>query len=714
MHDTQASNPLFASMFEAAGTMFCLLDQQHRIAHLNPFGAKLLGTEVPAALGKDFIAEFLPVAERERLAELLTSTAASPDTQDITFPIITGQGQTRMLGAILARVPSTEGVAGVLMNAHDLTPYMLERKQTELEARHNEARLESLLRITQVDAPDEQALLEYALEEAIALTGSAIGYIYHYDEQTRRFTLNTWSKEVMRACSILAPKTQYDLDKTGIWGEAVRQGKPIVINDFAAPNPLKRGCPEGHAPLRRFMTIPVRSAGRIVAVLGLANKLAEYENADVRQAMLLMDAVWRMVEQRRAEADRKQNASMLNLALRAAQMGNWHLDFSTAQCSFDAQAARLLGLEPANFHGSADEFLKTVHPEDRGKVLECLHRATAEGVACEVDYRVVWPDGQVRDLCIRGAVAYDPNGLAIRIDGVLWETGDRKRAQEIDEHLRVSFEKGAVPQALSSVEGRFIKVNEAFAKMLGTPRHDLEGHAFSEVTHPDDQGVSQSVLQDLLNGADRAHFEKRYLTRDRTLVWVEANVAPVRSPDGQARYFIGTFIDITERRRAREVLEESENNFRTFFESTTDMIAVADLQGAHPVRQHRLGPNPGLQQAGACAHDRVGPSPRGSWPRGRAVVQRGSQGGKGRMPSTVCRQERAAHPRGHAPVEGKMERRRLHLLPFRGPDNRARGATTLRTAVPQQPRGHDPLGASRASNRRRERCLSQGTRLRQG
>ena len=44
----------------------------------------------------------------------------------------------------------------------------------------------------------------------------------------------------MKQCSILKPQTVYQLKATGIWGEAVRQGKPILVNDFQAPHPLKR------------------------------------------------------------------------------------------------------------------------------------------------------------------------------------------------------------------------------------------------------------------------------------------------------------------------------------------------------------------------------------------------------------------------------------------------------------------------------------------
>jgi len=176
-----------------------------------------------------------------------------------------------------------------------------ERKRMEEASRLNEARLESLMRITQKESCSIQELLDLALGETIELTGSQIGYIYFYDEERREFTLNTWSKGVMEACAVAQKLTTYQLDKTGLWGEAVRQRRPIIVNNFQAPHPHKKGYPAGHVPLTRFLTIPVFSDQKIVAVVGVANKAGDYDDTDVRQLTLLMDAVWKIVERRRAE-----------------------------------------------------------------------------------------------------------------------------------------------------------------------------------------------------------------------------------------------------------------------------------------------------------------------------------------------------------------------------------------------------------------------------
>jgi two-component system, sensor histidine kinase len=176
-----------------------------------------------------------------------------------------------------------------------------ERKRSEELVKLEEARLESLLKINQFSTESIQLLLDFALDEAITLTLSKIGYIYLYDEAKEVFTLNTWSKEVMPQCKVAEPRTVYHLDKTGIWGEAVRQRKTIMLNNFGMENPLKKGIPQGHVPLEKFLTIPVFSENEIVAVVGVANKTDDYNDSDVRQLKLMMDAVWKIVQRKNAE-----------------------------------------------------------------------------------------------------------------------------------------------------------------------------------------------------------------------------------------------------------------------------------------------------------------------------------------------------------------------------------------------------------------------------
>lgn len=215
------------------------------------------------------------------------------------------------------------------MERSELLVVVTDISESELaraELRRNEERLRTLVDILQYDAHDFQTFLDYALEKAIELTESAIGYIYFYDGERKEFVLNSWSKEVMDACTVIDPQTCYALDKTGIWGEAVRQRKAIVINDFAAFHPLKKGYPQGHVPLTRFLTVPVFSFGDIVAVVGVANKQWDYNETDSLELSLLMDAVWKTAENMRSREELLKREQFLQTILQTTGEGFWVID----------------------------------------------------------------------------------------------------------------------------------------------------------------------------------------------------------------------------------------------------------------------------------------------------------------------------------------------------------------------------------------------------
>ncbi|MCU0610721.1 MAG: PAS domain S-box protein [Candidatus Eisenbacteria bacterium] len=309
-----------------------------------------------------------------------------------------------------------------------------ERKRLEGERQRNEVRLEGLVRLAQFEAGTEQDLLDHALDEAVRLTGSTLGYIYHYDESTRLLTLSTWSKSVMKECSILEPQTIYELDKTGAWGEAVRQGMPIVINDFAAPHPMKKGHPEGHAQLKRFMTIPVRVDGKIVAVVGVANKETEYDGADVRQLTLLMDSVLRIVQRRRAEKALMESERLFATLTTMAPIGVFRTDAQGATTYVNPRWSEMSGLAAAEAMGAG--WLRAVHPSDRVALAEAWERESQERVVSRAEYRFLRPDGSIVWVMGLATPEVSPDGNVSGYVGAITDITDRKRAEEERERLQ--------------------------------------------------------------------------------------------------------------------------------------------------------------------------------------------------------------------------------------------------------------------------------------
>ncbi len=302
--ESDAARERYFDLFDLAPVGYCTICKEGLILEANLTASSLLGV-VRGALVKQPITRFIFKGDqdtyfllRKYLFEAYSASsgqAGAPLACELRMVKKDGTQFWARLETTAVQDTDSSPVCRVVMS--DIT----ERKQAEKKLQRNESRLKKLLDILQHPSETIQDFLDYALDQAIQLTESKIGYIYHYDESSKKFVLNTWSKEVMAECAIANPSICYELEKTGIWGEAVRQRQPIIINDFQAVNLLKKGYPEGHVQLLKFMTVPIFKDDRIVGVIGLANKETDYEEPDIFQVSLLMETVWKVTERKRAE-----------------------------------------------------------------------------------------------------------------------------------------------------------------------------------------------------------------------------------------------------------------------------------------------------------------------------------------------------------------------------------------------------------------------------
>jgi len=221
-----------------------------------------------------------------------------------------------------------------------------------------------------------------------------------------------------------------------------------------------------------------------------------------------------------------------------------------------------------------------IHPDDLLRCVELMQSAITQGLRRGgVEYRIRDVSGCWQWHTSSGLPLYDKAGNIIGFEGIARDITDRKNAEEANERFRVGFDDGAVPQALIAADGRFLRVNDALATLLGYAKSELLAKSFNDITHPDDRPAGVHGLSTMLSSESKLRLEKRYVTRCGAPVWVDVNVAAVRDLGGTVQYFIGTYVDITERKRIEEALRESESNFRAFFNSMTDMVIVGTPTG---------------------------------------------------------------------------------------------------------------------------------------
>jgi PAS domain S-box-containing protein len=164
-------------------------------------------------------------------------------------------------------------------------------------------RLESLWGVAQMVDADFKTLCNRILEEILVITGSQYAFYGFLNKDESVMTLYSWSKNVLEQCQVQDKPIHYPIAKAGIWADAVRERKAIVINDYQADSHNKKGIPEGHVPMTRLVSIPVFSHDRIVALAVVANKESEYVEDDVQQIRAFVTAVQVILDRQQTEEE---------------------------------------------------------------------------------------------------------------------------------------------------------------------------------------------------------------------------------------------------------------------------------------------------------------------------------------------------------------------------------------------------------------------------
>ena len=240
-----------------------------------------------------------------------------------------------------ARFIVYEGRKMVLSVSRDIS----ERKKAERMRLLEEERLAALVKLNEMTGSSLDEITDFVREEAVRLTESTLGYLAFMNTDETELIMHSWSESAMKECGIKDKRFIYPIKTTGLWGEAVRQRKPIITNDYPAPSPLKKGYPENHVKLLRHMNVPLFDGDHIIAVTGVGNKEEDYNESDLRQLTLLMQGMWTLMQRKHMEnalQKYSENLTSANQKLRSinrikteflAERLNMSLGTGSSECS---------------------------------------------------------------------------------------------------------------------------------------------------------------------------------------------------------------------------------------------------------------------------------------------------------------------------------------------------------------------------------------------
>jgi PAS domain S-box-containing protein len=137
-----------------------------------------------------------------------------------------------------------------------------------------------------------------------------------------------------------------------------------------------------------------------------------------------------LTAQRRAEEDLRDSERQLREAQQVGRIGSWEWDLLTLKVTWSDELYQIFGLDVGAYTPSLEGFLSRVHSEDRDRVASLISKAHQEAGRLSYECRIIWPDGSLRVIDVRGQVLLDPEKRPLRMVGVAADITERKATEQ--------------------------------------------------------------------------------------------------------------------------------------------------------------------------------------------------------------------------------------------------------------------------------------------
>lgn len=424
-------------------------------------------------------------------------------------------------------------------------------KNTEEKLKASLVIREKLLTLMGHSGLSKSEFLDRTLDNIILFSGSKIGYIFLYNEEKEEFILHSWSEAVLKECMLKDKSRLYYLGNVGLWGEVVRNRKAIIINNYEAPNAMKKGYPEGHVAIKNFISIPVFDKDKIVAVVGAANKESDYIDDDVLNLTLLMNTVWPIIERTKAEEILINERELFKTTLLSIHEGIIVTDAFGKITLMNRLAEKYTGWSKEDAFGQEfNKIYNNVNLKNREKGSDPVKLVLEEydsGQSPE-NMGLLAKDGTEIYISGRASRIVSANGTTIgAVVSFQNITKEYQQEKEIEGFLNVNLDMLSVADS----DGKFVKVNQKFQEVLGYGKEELEGKSFFAFIHEDDLQSTSDKLKELASGITVFGFTNRYRCKDGSYKYIEWHSQP-----GIEKLIYSSARDVTETRNLEEKLRK--------------------------------------------------------------------------------------------------------------------------------------------------------------
>ena len=264
-------------------------------------------------------------------------------------------------------------------------------------------------------------------------------------------------------------------------------------------------------------------------------------------------------EKKKVELAHQEIVERLKIATEGAKVGIWDYDIVENKLVWDDNMYRLYGVAKKDFKGEYEAWRSGLHPHDVERGDQEIAMAISGEKDFDTEFRIVWPNDEIRHIRAIGVTQMDAEGKAIKMTGTNWDITELKNTQnklkKSEESFSGAFENSNIGMAVVSLEGNLTKVNQSLCNSLGYTEAELMQRTFKDITHPEDLHQGLELLNGVKNDERRSYqLEKRYIHKDGHFIYAILTVTAVKTNEGELSYFVAQVMDITQRKNTEKKL----------------------------------------------------------------------------------------------------------------------------------------------------------------
>jgi PAS domain S-box-containing protein len=270
------------------------------------------------------------------------------------------------------------------------------------------------------------------------------------------------------------------------------------------------------------------------------------------------------------------SAHLLHM-LRASKSVGWDWDVLAGRDTWFGDLATIFGLPGDTFVGRVEDFRRFVHADDRERVFAAVAAARRDRTMYHELFRVIWPDGTERWVDATGRFSYAPSGEALRMAGIAMDVTDSRRMEaalhESEERFRIAADAAPVMIWKSGLDTRCDYFNHGWLAFTGRPLDAELGDGWADGLHPDDASRCLDTYLHAFHRREPFSVQYRLRRHDGEYRWILDNGVPRFDLEGTFIGFIGSAIDVTELRLAKDVMTSLNHKLLRAIENERAWIA---------------------------------------------------------------------------------------------------------------------------------------------